>query len=175
MAKPSEELSRLRGERVKSLLKRYGWTQKQLANKLNISETALNAKLNAGRTLTEDDATEIAKLFPPVEVGWIMGIKNYPTKGEETASVIQQAKDEAELLNIGFGAFATLIGYSITPPQIQTPGPIEDVLSVIRQGYTISKDNSTIKLSISDMNRLQNKICEHVEIELKYLFKIKEC
>ena len=53
MAKPTQEIALLRGERVKELLKRFGWTQATLAKELNITESVLNAKLNGKRTLTE--------------------------------------------------------------------------------------------------------------------------
>ena len=173
MAKPSEEIARLRGERVKALLKRYKWTQTRLAKELNIQTTVLNAKLNGPRTINEGDAIQIAKLFPPVKVGWIMGVDRFPTQGEEMQGVLDQARQEGHLLNVGFGAFATLIGYSVTPPQLPETAHVNTMISILNQGYTLSKGGKTVSLSIAEMNRLQNRICDHIETELKYLFQEK--
>lgn len=174
MAKPTKEIALLRGERVKELLKRYGWTQARLAEELNgMPESVLNAKLNGKRTLTEGDAIQIANIFPPVKVGWIMGVDRFPTQGEEMQGVLDQARQEGHLLNIGFGAFASLIGYSVTPPQLPETAHVNTMISILNQGYTLGKDGKTVSLSITEMNRLQNRICDHIGTELKYLFQEK--
>lgn len=176
MAKPTQEIANKRGERVKELLKRYGWTQAQLAEKLNnMPESVLNAKLNGKRTLTEGDAIQIANLFPPVRKGWIMGEERYPTWGAELTGAMNQANQEGELLNIGFNAFAALNGYSVSFPELpsEDKGQIEQVLSALKQGFSISKDGKTVTLSVDEMNRLQNKICDHIGTELNYLFQEK--
>lgn len=174
MAKPSKDISILRGERVKALLKKFGWTQAQLASELGISEPVLNAKLNGKRTLTEEDAKAIAKIYQPVSVGWIMGVERYPTPIIEFKEKAEEANQEARLLNMGIYGFASLIGYSITPPPMPDSGPVQDVLSAIKQGYTLSKDGKTVSLSLDEYYRFLNKICDLVEIELKYMFKDKE-
>lgn len=173
MAKPTQEIALLRGERVKELLKRFGWTQAALAKELNITESVLNAKLNGKRTLTEGDAEQIAELFPPVRKGWIMGNERYPTWGDMQSNAVTQADHEGELLNTGLFAFASLNGYSITQPNWQDMGQIEAALSALKQGYTISKDGKTISLSLDEFRRLQNKICDHIGTELNYLFQDK--
>ena len=173
MAKPTQEIALLRGERVKELLKRFGWTQAALAKELNITESVLNAKLNGKRTLTEGDAEQIAELFPPVRKGWIMGDERYPTWGVEFAEGIREANNEGELLNTGLYAFAILNGYSISQPNWQDIKQVEAALSALKQGYTISKDGKTISLSLDEFRRLQNKICDHIGTELNYLFQEK--
>lgn len=173
MAKPTQEIALLRGERVKELLKRFGWTQAALAKELNITESVLNAKLNGKRTLTEGDAEQIAELFPPVRKGWIMGDERYPTWGAEFAGAIRKANNEAELLNTGLYAFAILNGYSISQPNWQDIKQVEAALSALKQGYIISKDGKTISLSLDEFRRLQNKICDHIGTELNYLFQEK--
>ena len=171
--KISVELSKKRGDNVKKLLKQYGWTQGQLAKELRIAPTNLNAKLNGSRTLTDYDAELIAKLFPPVRAEWIMGTERFPTQGQDNWEVIQQARQEGELLNLGFCAFASLVGYTVSPPQITADEPMssEEALSAIQKGFTISIGEECISLSIEEMNRLQNKICDHIKNELDYLFK----
>lgn len=173
MAKPSTEVSLLRGERVKELLKRFGWTQARLAKELNIKESVLNAKLNGKRTLTEDDAIQIAKLFPPVRKGWIMGDERFPTWGDMLSDTIHQADNEGKLLNTGLYAFAALNGYSIIQPNWSEIKQVETALAALKQGYTISKDGKTITLSLDEFRRLQNKICDHIGTELNYLFQEK--
>ena len=173
MPKIPKELSKKRGENIKKLLKQYGWTQTQLAEKLGIEPSNLSAKLNGVRPLYEDEISRIAEQFPPVRKGWIMGDERYPTWGAQLAETVNQANQEGELLNIGFNAFAALNGYSITFPKLpsEDKGQIEQILSALKQGFSISKDGKTVTLSVDEMNRLQNKICDHIGTELNYLFQ----
>ena len=86
MAKPTSELSKERGNRVKQLLKGLQSTnfkkmkQVELAEKMGISPIVLSAKLSGSRTLTRDDAIQIADLFPPIRYQWILAEDDFETE-----------------------------------------------------------------------------------------------
>lgn len=182
MAKPSEELSKIRGERVKALLQANKWTQGQLAEKMHTSVTALNAKLNGKRSLTEEDAEIIAQLFPPTRKGWILGIEQDRTQAVEILRIIEESGHQSALVHAGFKLLASAIGYEITFPLTigGIPGRVtadkdgminaEDAVKSVKQGYEIAKGEESVTLSIEQMNSFLNKLYAHIEVELKYLF-----
>jgi hypothetical protein len=43
----------------------------------------------------------------------------------------------------------------------------------MKAGYRITKDNQTVTLSLEEMNRFENEVCDFVELKLKHLFKQK--
>lgn len=84
-------------------------------------------------------------------------------------------QDEAHLLFLGLNAFAKLCDYQISAasPVHTDPAPVEEVLKAIREGYTIRKENQTVRLSVEEMNAFENEVCDFVELKLKHLFKQK--
>lgn len=188
MTKPSEELNKKRGDRVKELFKWWNAlhpeqkkTQAELADTMSgrngkgISAIALNAKLNNGRTLTEKDAREIAAYFPGSRFEFIMCYDDYMTDSEKFGAVISDMQDEAHLLLLGLNAFSKLCDYQISAasPVRTDPAPVGEVLKAIREGYTIRKDDRTVRLSLEEMNDFENEVCDFVELKLKHLFKQK--
>lgn len=112
MTKPSEELNKKRGDRVKELFKWWNAshpeqkkTQAELADTMSgrkgkgISAIALNAKLNNGRTLTEKDAREIAAYFPGSRFEFIMCYDKYMTVEEYYKAIFDQIEDDAKILD----------------------------------------------------------------------------
>ena len=84
-------------------------------------------------------------------------------------------QNESDLLMRGLAAFAKLCDYQISAASpVQTdPAPVGEVLKAIREGYTIRKDDQTVRLSLEEMNDFENEVCDFVELKLKHLFKQK--
>ena len=101
-----------------------------------------------------------------------MGYEEYPTRGTLNAAVIHNAQEEGKLLRSGFEAFAVLNGYSITLPDLSS-GHIEKAIAEIKKGCIISKEGKSITMTLEEFSRVLNKICDHVDIELQYLFNEK--
>lgn len=174
MAKIDQEINEKRGKRVKELLKDNGKTQVWLAEQLYLQPEHLNMMLNGKRNLGEDKIHAIVELFPGVELDWLLGISDYKTVGEHFARTISQCQHEGELLMIGLRAFAQLSGYEITfaAPALsdgQQTAPVEAWLKMFREGYTVSGKEGSATISLEDMNRLQNEICDFVEFKLNRL------
>ena len=182
MAKPSEELNKKRGERVKELLILWNQdhpdekkkTQAKLAEDIGMNPIILNDKIRGRRTLTEDDARKIANILG-YRFEYIMCFDDYRYNSEQFFLAMQKAEHEAEYLHAGLVCFASLSGYQVTIPSREelSNRNIEEILAKIRTGFTIEKDGSKISLSIDEMNRFENHLCDVIENELKFLFYMK--
>ena len=60
-----------------------------------------------------------------------------------------------------------------TPPNLSNTGSFENYFKQMKAGYRITKDNQTVTLSLEEMNRFENEVCDFVELKLKHLFKQK--
>ena len=70
------------GVGLKELLKDQGITQKQLADKIPISQQTIN-KAATGKQYTRKLAEDIQKLFPQYQLGWLLGTSDFKTESEE--------------------------------------------------------------------------------------------
>ena len=66
-----------------------------------------------------------------------------------------------------------LTDYEVTPPNLTNTGSFENYFKQMKAGYRITKDNQTVTLSLEEMNRFENEVCDFVELKLKHLFKQK--
>ena len=119
MAKPSAELSKKRGERVKSLIEKHNTehpkeriTQKALAEYLSMPAPVLNAKLSGSRTLTEDDARRIASFFPRTRYQYIMCYDDNETSWDEFISRNQHFLDNNNAIRLLLQTSAAKYGYT---------------------------------------------------------------
>ena len=61
---------------LKELRQEKGWTQKELAKKLNVTYGSINGWENRGRQPSFEMVYEIAKIFE-VTVGQLLGVEEY--------------------------------------------------------------------------------------------------
>ena len=167
----TDEFTKKRGDRVKSLLKAQGMTQQALANSIGISPVALNDKLAGRKTLTEKNMRAIAQVLG-VRMEYLMLYDDCPTPAAQFAQAIQQAQNESDLMFAGLTCFASLSDYRIIPPPFENHQPIEEVMREVRLGYRIKKGDKEISLSLAEMNSFENHVIRVIGNELKYLFDI---
>lgn len=181
MKKPSHELSVERGRRVKLLIEDWNnehpdkrITHKQVAEWLYMQPSVFSAKLSGSRTLTEQDAAAIAKIFPGTLVDYILGNVEHPLLAQNFFASLRKEKERDELLFAGLSGLASISGYQVSPPP-----PIEideetfsPVSNAIPGKYTIEKNGKTIALSSKQMEALEKTICSIVDAQLKLLFQL---
>ncbi len=168
----------LSGQRVKELLKERKAEGKQasqewLAEQLDISTVYLSDIVRGIKRLTPEMAMKIIKIFPSVRMEWLLGEDDFKTEAARFHSVIDTMNHEGNLLYTGLCAFAMLTDYEVTPPNLPNTGSVENYLKELKAGYRIMKDNQTVTLSLEEMNRFENEVCDFVELKLKHLFKQK--
>ena len=176
MSRPKAEINPLWGERLKTLCKDQKITQAQLAKEVFLSQQTISKIVKGHSSLTEQTAHLITEKYPMYPFEWLMGYSDYRTNAELLANTISQCRYESDLLMVGFRAFAQLSGYKITftSPAVsdgQRKAPVEAWLKMFQEGYTISNGEESGTISLEDMNRLQNEICDFVEFKLKRICK----
>lgn len=174
MSRPKVEINDLKCKRLKEIIESEGVKQNQLSKETGISQQAISAMVQGKANVTETTAEIIVKRFPQYSIEWLLGFSDYKNSTEKNSAVISQAQHEGDLLLTGLSAFAQLAQYQIkvTSP-MQKIGTVEETLNMLMDGYTISHDGASIKLSLEEMNVFENEAFDFVELQLKHLFKRK--
>ena len=73
MARPEREINVECGKRLKMLLKETGTTQKELSNKIYLSQQTISQIINGHATLTPETAKLIIGEFPEYNIYWLLG------------------------------------------------------------------------------------------------------
>ena len=168
MGRPKTEIKPKPAERLKMLCDDEGITQKDLSKKIHISPQTISKIINQRSSLTEDNAKRIIDLYPKYRFEWLMGYDPYKTTSELNLAILSQAQQEGDKLLLGLQAFASLCGYEISLP-LSANGSKDamEIVEAIKLGYAINRKGKTVYISIDNMNRLQNEICDFVEFKLK--------
>ena len=161
------------GERLKQLRSEAKLTQRQVAQKINFSDKQIGYMETGKRSITRQAAHLLSEVFK-VDEAWILCETDFRNQEERFRSSVNDSINEGNLLYAGTWAFAELSGYNITPPDLHDSMYIKDAISALKAGYLIEKDGKTVTLSLEEMNRFENLLCDLVESALKYLFKEKE-
>lgn len=173
MSRKRLEVNPIRGERLKMLLIENGVDQKEFAEKIGYTKEHISYIVNGRRNLTEDAAQATIKQFPGTRIEWLMGYDDFKTEAASFHSVINTMKNESNLLYTGLCALGLLTGYEIIPPNLQNAGSLDNFFKQMKAGYRIKNGNQAVDLSLDEMNRFENEICDFVELKLKHLFKQK--
>lgn len=174
MKKPTE-LPRTPAGRLKMLRDERGLTQEELATEIQnlqekptCSENQISYLETGSRKISAKYAELFSKFFN-VDADFILCRDDYRNSRYRFFGVMEELNEEGALLLTGINSFAALCGYKITAAPLS--GDIEDTLRAIKAAYTIEKDGQTVRLSLEEMNRLENEVCDMIETRLKYLFK----
>lgn len=180
MARPKVEINPIRGLRLKQICEEQKITQKQLSNVIHITQQSISSMVNGTATVTVETADLVTMAFPEYRKEWLLGLDDYKTeadvqraRAEQFTQAIDVMEYEGSLLYTGLCAFARLNGIEITPPKTRETGSLENYFRNIKAGYMIAKGGQAISLSVEEMNRFENEVCDFVELKLKHLFKQK--
>lgn len=177
----SEEKKKICGERLKACREKMGLTQEELIEKI------MELPENNGKERNEKQvgyiengkrqmSAEYARLFGKVlgvQPSYLLGETDYETEIARLYGSIYDMRQEGNLLYTGLCAFAMLTDYKIVSPDLPKASSIKDYFAKIKSGYKITKNNQTVTLSVEEMNRFENEICDFVELKLIHLFKQK--
>lgn len=90
MARKTEKIKPIRGERLKILLEREKTSQKILAEKIYVTPQTISKIINGKSNLTESTADSIIKEFPLYRKEWLMGFDDMMTGADFFDSLIAQ-------------------------------------------------------------------------------------
>ncbi len=172
MAHPRSNINPLWGERLKTLCDNEKITQKELSKRIFLSQQTISKIINGKASLTMQTAREIIKNYPQYRIEWLMGDSKYKNPAQQMLNVVSEMNSEGELLLHGLLSFAEMTGYTIAcnNPISDT---IEDFFQNMKEMWTISCGNESVTLSIAEMNRFENEVCDFVGLKLKHLIAEK--
>ena len=167
--------SDLRAERIKELMRREKLSQAKLGKRLYKEQQNISRILKSAK-ISEETIDCIVDAFPSYRKQWLLGYDDIPTVEElerrkvQSLLALNTAHKESDLLFLGSCAFASLNGYIIEAPDIEGEREVEEVISAIRDGYTIKRGKERIKLSVEEMNRFENMLCNLASSAFTFLF-----
>lgn len=180
MANSTPELKAISANHLKQLLNETGTKKKELANQIGRSAQAISALVSGKSMMTKRTAELINEKYPDYSVEWLTGHAEYPNAHAEAVAVINQAKHESALLEEGFRCLGELMGYTVTKDYaslFESSGhsiTVEAAFSAIKKGWLVCRNGKRARLSIDEMNRLQNEIADFVDFKLGRLLKEQE-
>lgn len=165
------------GERLRKLRKKRGMTQEELAAALPFdkqnrprSEKTIG-RFERGECLMSSEFAIILAKALNTTPQYLLLEDDYENDTERFTGLLEEVNKEGELLMAGLQAFASLAGYEIkfVSPAIgagEHTADIEAWMKMFKDGYLISKGATSAAITIEDMNRLQNEICDFVDFRL---------
>lgn len=177
MRKKVQKVNMSPGQRVRLVRSEAGLTQQEFAEELGgLNEKYISMVECGTRNLSKKLAVKISEHFPNTTPDWLLCLNDFRTNAERNANelfkAIGQAQEESDYMFSGLWAFSSVNGYTIETPNLKNKD-IADVLKELKNGYTIKKGDKKIVLSLEEMNRLENELCDLVNTRLKYLFMEK--
>lgn len=174
MARPKSIINPICGKRLKDLCEREHITQAALAQSIPISQQTISKIINSSASLTEQTARRISEKYPGYSFEWLMGYVDHKSELDHFIQAINQNQREGDTLMRGLLAFASLSGFEIrfaSPAHGagEDSAPVEKWIKMIKDGYMITRGDQKVRLSLEEMNRIQNEVCDFVEFKLNKL------
>ncbi|ANX01860.1 hypothetical protein CSTERLE_09925 [Thermoclostridium stercorarium subsp. leptospartum DSM 9219] len=152
------------GERIKSLRKQKGLTQKELAKLSSISEISIRKYESGDRQPKQKAIYHLAKALD-VNEGWLMGF-DVPMNREEDAFLAKQSEELTSFIRY-LEAIKYLIRFEKDLRDDKKPNDRDNETFIV----TISKDNITVEFTEDEFKEFQDVIKKSIEFEI---FKANE-
>lgn len=152
------------GERIKSLRKQKGLTQKELAKLSSISEISIRKYESGDRQPKQKAIYHLAKALD-VNEGWLMGF-DVPMNREEDAFLAKQSEELTSFIRY-LEAIKYLIRFEKDLRDDKKPNDRDNETFIV----TISKDDITVEFTEDEFKEFQDVIKKSIEFEI---FKANE-
>ena len=172
----SQKNGQICGDRVRELCKAEKIKQKDLAEKLYITESGLGKIISGKRRLKKDLAEKINQLYPDYSVDWLLGKTGFQNRGVELSHLCFELEREENC----FCTYLSNNGFRVidAAEECQSLSMMEhsEFQKLYDFGYMIVRknDNASIRLSRPEMMQLKKHINSMVALHLDYLFNTKE-
>lgn len=172
---------------LKAIMKNEGLSGNKFAKKLKtktgepLKPSNLSNYLTGKKEVFETLASQIMDAFPDSHYrrAYILGLDEYMTDADyakaswnNSLNTLKECQRESVIMENALFGLAELSGFQIvqnTPcPQ---DGNIEHFIHNLHAGITISRDGKQVNLSLTDLNALENKLCDWLEFELLHMMK----
>lgn len=143
-----------------------------ISRAIGVTEQHLSYIINGHKPLTSDVAKKIIDCYcPETRISYLLGYDDDRTEKDVSINALRKGMFEGNSMLMGLVSFGKLCGFnfSVYDPD-QDERNATKVIENLSSWYTIKKDGQTVKLSIDDMNQLENEICDFIEFKLNKLF-----
>lgn len=113
MARKQTRINPIRGQRLRSLLEKYGMEQQELANRIGYTKEHISYIVNGKRNLTPEAAGLIVEIFPETRIGWLLGYENHETDLDIIEEKSRECLDTQNAIIELMRFAAKLLGYQL--------------------------------------------------------------
>ena len=113
MGRKREEINPECGERLKLLLNEKKMAGKELAEKIHCTQQHVSRMVRKKANITPTTAQQICKVFPDINVGWILGVDERKTVYEVASNDLSRIQARVDSISDVIVAGATYLGYDI--------------------------------------------------------------
>lgn len=165
----NKELGKIRAKRIKELMAREKITQQKLAEMIGTTQQRLCSNLKNG-IITETRVNDIHEVFPQYNLDWLLGHGEFATQRDKNIAVLTRSKNDSNTMLSALIGLAKLSGFKVEVNPNAFGGNVESVFNAVHGNYiTFSREGKKVSLSVTDLNRLENKLCDYVEFELIHM------
>ena len=79
MLQKRTEINKIRGERLRKVIRKSGMTQEAFAERIGYSQIHISYVVNGKRNLSQEVANAVVKMLPEVRIGWLLGYDDFET------------------------------------------------------------------------------------------------
>ena len=160
-------------KRVKEIMELEGFRSnrkfcEKIGYKASNFSNAMNGRDRVGNSLID----KIVSAFPEkgYRAAYLRGEDDYLTNADMNMAALNIGSKEADILEYAFFGLAKLNGFVI---ENNLPCPqdreAENAIKNLYAGYTVKRDGKNVSLSWTDLNALENKLCDYLEFELLHM------
>lgn len=96
MGRPKKTINTLRGKRLKEIRNELGLSQKEFADRIHISVTAVSEMENSHKNVTETTARATIKEFPEYNLSWLLGFDHVKKNADIVEDALQLLKENQD-------------------------------------------------------------------------------
>lgn len=168
MSRKKTEMNPIRTERVKTLLNHAGITQKDLADRIFMTQQNISRIVQKKQPLTEETARLIIQSFPEYRIEWLLGYDDIMLKKDLIPTKYNKLRTEKDTLEKSILSLIRLSDFQIDLKSIENA---EDLHNFLKKYCTITRDGKSITFSVEDLNAFENEICDYIEFRLLHMMK----
>lgn len=150
-------------------LKRRGITQREFAERVGVSTTAVSEWKNGHTRVSTYNARQICAAFPEYSIDFVQGRSPYRNDAEQIANeaYVNKVLEERHAYPVDMTGWAT---YEFMRANGYAMLPCGD-LGTGRKAYKVCKDGAVVVLTAAQLSALEAETCAYVGMRLSQIFE----
>lgn len=168
MSRIKTEISSKRAENVKKLIENEKITQKELADRIHMTQQNISRIVQMKQPLTEETARLIVEAFPGYRISWLLGYDDYMTESDYFDHFVSKTE---KTYNEKISAVITLAKLRKIDFQLYSSGMFQDNTGRFIDCFVIHKNDKTAYINYNDLSDLVEDLSALVESRLSRAIK----